>query len=123
MNKMGTSIPYDDDDGMVNEGERGAIARQIETTAKRQHLTGRRRESFIDSTSLCNSCRWSSSRRRASTNERQMECNVFAGPCPEDITECSEYSTITSLTLSQMAGIAIIIDNGKPKRVGFYGGN
>ena len=114
---------HDMDDTPEDEG-RAKIAAQIEKAAKQQHLTGqRRRDNFVDSTSLCTSCKWSSTRRRAGQNTRRMECNIFSGPCPEDISECSEYATVTSLTLGQMAEIAIIIDLSTPKRVGFHGGN
>lgn len=51
-----------------------------------------------------------------------MECGIFSGPCPEDINECSEYATINSLSLGQMAEIAYLIDISPKKRVGFHGG-
>ena len=108
------------DDTPEDEG-RAKIADQIEKVAKQQHLSGQRRETFTDSISLCSSCKWSSSRRQASRNTRRIECGIFSGPCPEDISECSEYATLTSLTLGQMAEIAIIIDLSSPKRVGFHG--
>lgn len=112
---------YEDPYDSPSDSSRAHIAEQIEKTAKQQHLSGKKREVFTDTISLCGSCRWAQSRRRASSNTRRMDCSVFSGPCPEDITECSEYSTITSLTLSQMADIAIIIDTGPIKRVGFHG--
>jgi hypothetical protein len=112
---------YPDDDTPEDQG-RAKIASQIEKTAKQLHLTGQRRETFTDSVSLCNTCKWASSRRRKSANIKRIECSIFSGPCPEDISECSEYSTITSLTLGQMADIATIIDISPPKRVGFHGG-
>ncbi len=99
---------------------RAAIAGQIEKTAKLQHLTGMRRESFVDAVSLCGSCMWAQSRRRGSRNNKQMECQVFSGPCPEDITECSEYRAVGTLSLNQMAEIAHLIDNNDPKKVGFH---
>lgn len=105
----------------LEDAARERIARQISTTAKQQHLSGQRRETFTDDISLCASCKWSQSRRRRNSNTRRMECTVFSGPCPEDIQECTEYNTITSLSLNQMAEIAIIIDNGPAKRVGFQG--
>jgi len=103
------------------EGTRGDIAKQITKTARTQHLTGKRNDNFIDTTSLCSSCKWSQTRRRAGQNTRQMECSVFRGPCPEDINECTEYEPITSLSLSQMTEIAHIIDVGPRRRVGFHG--
>lgn len=108
------------DDDEIDDPIRSKIATQIEKVAKTQHLTGQRRETFTDSTSLCTTCKWSQSRRRANSNTKRMECSYFAGPCPEDISECSEYATITSLTLSQMAEIAHIIDVAPGKQVGFH---
>ena len=110
---------YDDD--TPEDAGRAKIANQIEKTAKQQHLTGQRRDTFTDSISLCSSCKWGQSRRRKSANAKRMECSIFSGPCPEDISECSEYTHITSLTLGQMADIAIIINISPPKRVGFQG--
>lgn len=55
--------PYDDDTP-EDEG-RAKVAAQIEKVAKTQHLSGQRRKTFTDSVSLCTSCKWSSSRRRA----------------------------------------------------------
>mgnify|MGYP001565451959 CR=1 FL=1 len=110
-----------DDDGEEISDSRAAIAKSIKQTAQLQHLTGVRHDTFTDTTSLCSTCKWSQSRRRASHNARRMECSIFSGPCPEDISECSEYATINSLTLNQMADIAIIIDITPPKRVGFQG--
>ena len=110
-------------DDTPNDEGRAKIAVQIEKVAKQQHLAGQRRETFTDSISLCNSCKWSSSRRRASHNTKQFECGIFSGPCPEDVSECSEYATITSLTLGQMAEIAYLIDISPKTRVGFHGGD
>ena len=109
-----------DDDTPEDKG-RAKIAAQIEKVAKQQHLTGQHREVFTDSVSLCSSCKWAQSRRRQSSNTKRLEYSVFSGPCPEDISECSEYTHITSLTLGQMADIAIIIDISPPKHVGFHG--
>lgn len=111
----------DDYTAPPEDAARERIARQISTTAKQQHLSGQRRETFTDDLSLCTSCKWSQSRRRKGSNTRHIECSVFSGPCPEDIQECTEYSVITSLSLNQMAEIAIIIDNSATKRVGFHG--
>jgi hypothetical protein len=110
---------FDSDYGRPDDPERKTLASQIEKTAQLQHLSGQRRETFTDGVSLCNSCKYAQTRRRASRNERRIECQMFSGPCPDDISECSEYSTITSLTLSQMAEIAILIDVDN-KRVGFH---
>ncbi len=112
---------YDEYSDPPEDSAREKIARQISTTARQQHLSGQRRESFVDDVSLCTSCKWSQSRRRHGSNTRRIECSIFSGPCPEDIQECTEYAVITSLTLNQMAEIAIIIDNGPIKRVGFQG--
>ena len=114
-------MPFDPDD-YIEDPERSKIASQIEKVAKQQHLSGKRREAFTDSISLCTTCRWSSSRRRSGQNTKRIECGVFSGPCPEDISECSEYATVTSLTLGQMAEIAYIIDISPKKHVGFHGG-
>jgi len=111
---------YDDD--IPEDAGRAKIADQIEKIAKQQHLTGQHREAFVDSISLCSSCKWAQSRRRKGQNTKRMDCVVFSGPCPEDISECSEYTEITSLSLGQMAEIAIIIDVNPCKRVGFHGG-
>lgn len=108
-------------DDTPDDPARAKVADEIEKTAKRQHLEGVRRDSFVDSASLCNHCKWAQIRRRASKNERRMECSVFSGPCPDDIQECTEYAGHASLSLAQMADIAIIIDSGERKRVGFQG--
>lgn len=113
---------YDNGDDTPEDAERTKIAHQIEKIAKQQHLTGQRRETFTDSVSLCSTCKWASRRRRSSQNTQQLDCSVFPGPCPEDIQECSEYATITSLSLAQMASIATLIDIAPPKRVGFHKG-
>ena len=109
-------FPYE---SSPEDPERAKVAIQIEKTARTQHLTGQRRESFVDQTSLCTSCKWSSSRRRSGQNTRQLECSIFRGPCPEDINECSEYATITSLSLNQMAEIATLIGGSADRKVGF----
>lgn len=109
------------DDYTPEDEGRAKVAAQIEKAAKQQHLTGQRRDAFTDSVSLCSSCKWSSSRRQASRNTKRIECGIFNGPCPEDINECSEYVTVTSLTLGQMAEIAYIIDISPKKQVGFHG--
>ena len=111
-----------DDDGNEIDSHTASVVKQIEKTARQQHLTGKRREAFTDTISLCGSCKWASSRRRAGKNNRQMECQMFTGPCPEDISECSEYATITSLSLAQMAEIAILVGGKEDKKVGFIGG-
>lgn len=112
---------YDDEGNKIDDAK-VSLVKQIETTAKLQHLTGQRREAFTDSLSLCNTCKWAQSRRRATRNTREMSCSIFSGPCPEDINECSEYGTVTSMTLSQMAGIAILVGGSSDKKVGFQGG-
>ena len=114
-------MPYDNDGNEVSEAA-AKLANQLEKTAQQQHLTGRRRETFTDSVSLCGSCKWSFSRRRAGKNTRQMMCSIFSGPCPEDINECSEYSTITSLSLAQMAEMATLVGGVADKKVGFVKG-
>jgi hypothetical protein len=111
-------MPYDED-GNVITTKIANLTQQIERTARQQHLTGRRREAFTDSVSLCGTCKWAQSRRRAGKNTLRMDCQMFTGPCPEDINECSEYATITSLSLSQMAEIAILIGGQEGKKVGF----
>ena len=111
-----------DDEGNEVDSNVASLTKQIEKTARLQHLTGKRREAFTDTISLCGSCKWASSRRRAGKNARQMECQIFSGPCPEDINECSEYATITTLSLSQMAEIATLIGGEENKKVGFIGG-
>jgi hypothetical protein len=113
-------MPFDYEEP-IDDVERNKVAHQIEKTARFQHLTGQRRESFVDGLSLCNTCKWAQSRRRASHNNKRMECQMFSGPCPEDISECTEYTTINSLSLNQMAEIAILIDvQPKGKKVGFH---
>lgn len=109
---------FDDDGSQIAERVEKLVV-QIEKTAKQQHLTGKRRESFVDAISLCGSCKYASIRRRSNKNERQMKCAVFEGPCPEDITECTEYATLTSLSLGQMAEMAHLIGGQEAKRVGF----
>lgn len=98
--------------------DRFKVTDQIEKAARR--LEGVRRENFVDTHSLCTSCRWSTIVRRASRNERVIRCGELSEYVANDISECSGYQNMTTLSLGQMADIAVLIESTPPKQVGFY---
>jgi len=102
----------------VDSTDREKLANRIEKAAR--HLEGVNRESFIDDASLCTSCKWAMITRRASQNNRLIQCRDLGQYVPGDIIECNAYSGVASLSLGQMAEIAVIIDISEPKRVGFH---
>ena len=91
-----------------DKSDREKLGRQLERSASK--LEGQKRDHFVDSRSLCNTCRWATIKRRASQNNRLIRCSEIGEYVHEDITECSAYQNITTLSLSQMAEIATLID-------------
>ncbi len=103
-----------------DETNREKLGDRLETLARKSNISGIRRESFVDTQSLCGRCRWAQITRRASRNNRVIECANFQRVVPEDIIECSAFSAQNEMSLGMMAEIAILIDNAEPKRVGFH---
>lgn len=105
----------------ANKPEVGAsrerLADQLEAQTKR--LRGIMRGHFVDQRSLCGSCKWASITRQASRNTRVIYCNQYSRNMPEDIAECTDYAAFGSLSLSQMADIATLIDD-RPDRYKGY---
>lgn len=98
--------------------ERHQLGNMLSEEAKR--LQGIRQQHFVDQPSLCNSCKFSTILRQASQNTRKILCGVLGGTIvPEDVAECSAYETINSLSLRQMADIAVLIDD-RPDRYKGY---
>lgn len=81
---------------------------QLEKAAKK--LEGQRRDHFTDTQSICGHCRWAHITRRQNKNNRVIFCTTLSQIMPDDIQECSEYTSLTQLSLQQMAGLAWIID-------------
>lgn len=103
-----------------DDTDRYKLADRLEVAARKSQIAGVRRESFVDSPSLCGQCRWAMITRRASRNNRVIECQSISRFVPEDIVECSNFTSQNELSLNQMAEMAILIDNHEPKRVGFH---
>ena len=97
--------------------DRNRLGERLEAENKR--MEGVIREHFVDQRSLCTSCKWASISRQASKNARVIHCNQYGRNMPEDITECTDYSAFGSLSLSQMADIATLIDD-RPDRYKGY---
>ena len=93
------------------------LTEQLERAAK--GIDGVRREQFVDERSLCGSCRWARITRRRSQNNRVVYCGQITEIVPEDIVECSDYRSHTSLSLEQMAGLATLIDPRDHLRNGY----
>lgn len=85
-----------------------------------KHYTGNNREQWVDSKSLCTTCKWAHIVRRSSSNTRSIFCGSLTRWVPEDIGECSEFHTFTQMTLQQMGAIATVIELNE-KKVGFHG--
>lgn len=93
---------------------------EIETLeAQGKKYTGNQREHWVDSKSVCTSCRWAHITRRHSQNARRIYCNSINTFMYEDISECNGYQKFTELSLEQMAGIAVRIDPRPDKCKGY----
>lgn len=102
----------------VEETDHDKLVGRLEKAANK--LQGQNRESFVDSKSLCTTCRWAFIVRQSSKNNRHIRCSSgYPGWVPDDISECNSYTNITELSLGQMAEIATLITNSE-KRVGFH---
>lgn len=89
----------------------------LETSAKK--LSGHKVEKWVDTKSICSTCKWATIIRRGSGNSRRIKCADVSEWVPEDLIECSSYQNITQLSLSQMASIAVIIDPRPDKYKGY----
>jgi hypothetical protein len=103
--------------------EPAAISNRYELSerlrAETKLLEGVRQDHFVDQRSLCGTCKYAAIVRQASRNTRVMFCGHFGKVMPEDISECSVYQAINSLSLNQMVEIATIIDD-RPDRYRGY---
>lgn len=100
----------------------GAIDRfklQTRLEVETKKVQGINRESFIDQRSLCSSCKTSSIFRRSSKNTRTLYCDAYSKNMPEDITECSAYAKVGSLSLGQMCDIAYLISDRSGRHQGY----
>lgn len=97
--------------------DRYQLGERLEAETKK--LTGVVRQHFVDQRSLCSSCKHSTIRRQHSKNTRHIYCNSLGEVVPEDISECTIYAAVGSLSLSQMADIATLIDD-RPDRYRGY---
>ena len=105
-----------------NPDERDAAEVEKLTTSLERHarkIEGVNRDSFVDTRSLCGSCRWSTITRQYSKNNRIIRCTEMGLFVPEDIAECNSYSSIATLTLSQMAEMATLVGGKREALVGF----
>jgi hypothetical protein len=87
--------------------------------AENKRMVGVQREHFVDQRSLCTSCKYASIMRQSSKNARNIYCNQYSKLMPEDVAECTDYAAFGSLSLSQMADIATLIDD-RPDRYRGY---
>lgn len=97
--------------------DRYKLGERLEAENKR--VEGVIRESFVDQRSLCTSCKHASIKRQSSKNTRVIYCSEIGKVMPEDISECTDYAAFGSLSLSQMADIATLIDD-RPDRYKGY---
>lgn len=97
--------------------DRYQLGERLEAENKR--LTGVIRDHFVDQRSLCSSCKHATILRQHSRNARVIHCQNFDKRVPEDIAECTAYLAFGSLSLSQMADIATLIDD-RPDRYRGY---
>jgi hypothetical protein len=81
--------------------------------------TGNHLEHWVDSKSICTTCRSGHIIRRGSQNRRAIYCNALCKFVPEDIIECNEHSTFTTLSLHQMGQMATLIGGLPERKVGF----
>lgn len=93
------------------------LTKLLETENK--HLEGVRKDHFVDSPSLCATCKYGIVRRRSSQNTRYIHCTVFGRAVPEDISECGAHLGINALSLAQMVEIAHIIDDRSDRYKGY----
>lgn len=93
------------------------VTQQINQAAAKLENTVR--EQFVDSKTLCSSCRWSTLIRQSSRNVLRIRCNSLAMWMPDDVAECSAYTSVNGLTLGQMMVIALPV-NDKERSAGFY---
>jgi len=100
---MDTNEQQDDED------KRYAVYKRIEITARK--LEGFRADSFVDTKNLCRTCKHATITRQASKNNRMINCSIVGKNVPDDIVECSDYTNILTLNLSQMSDIAILLNN------------
>lgn len=107
------------DDEHEEHTGRGKLTNTLERIVKTQKLEGVQTESFVDSRSLCTSCVWATITRRSGRNNRVIRCGEMGMFVPEDISECNNYKNLTTLSLSQMAEMATLIEISE-KQVGFY---
>lgn len=85
------------------------LTTRIEKAATK--LTGTVRANFVDDRSLCGTCKHATIVRRHSKNNRDIRCAIMDyALVPEDIVECSDYENIKTLSLTQMAEIAVLVD-------------
>lgn len=100
------------------ETDREKLGELLERSSQKLGLKERR---FVDTKSLCSTCRWAFIARQASKNHRLINCTGgYPGSLvPDDIVECNSYSNVIELSLSQMADIVILI-NEKERKVGFH---
>ena len=102
----------------MDENERYALGDRLEQGARK--LQSRLRGHFVDDKSACLSCKYAQVMRRSSKNNRVIHCGPLGQYVPNDIIECSDYASITSLSMQTMAGIAYIIELDK-RKLGFQG--
>ncbi len=93
------------------------LGERLEAETKR--ITGVMRGHFSDQESLCSSCKYVQITRQHSQNTRRIYCGQLSRYMPEDIAECTDYAAFGSLSLSQMADIATLIDD-RPDRYKGY---
>ena len=99
------------------ESDRDRLTTRLEKQASR--LEGQRRESFVDNKSLCTSCKCATITRIASKNNHRIKCGDMNEDVPDNITECSAYQSILTLSLSQMVEMATLIDNRSERPSGY----
>lgn len=116
MRRMGEQ-PNSPESNAPTRVDRYQLGERLEAESKK--MTGVVREHFVDQRSLCTSCKHSAITRQHSKNARRIYCNDFGKVMPEDIAECTAYAAFGSLSLSQMADIATLIDD-RPDRYRGY---
>jgi len=84
------------------------LVRKLEKEASR--ITGEKRSNFVDSKSLCTSCQNGIITRVADQNHREIYCQILGRLMPDNVSECSVYFSVNSLSLSQMVSIAHLIE-------------
>jgi hypothetical protein len=93
---------------------------QVEMLEKQSYkLVGRKLENWTDGKGICGTCSWATIIRQASRNTRVIRCGQLNQTMPEDVAECNSYSSMTELSLSQMASMATLIGGLPERKVGF----